>query len=184
MTRGVSALVPFAFDGLAAAPHRGRLHSDQPALDQAAGAHRLQARGLCARISLHQRIVAGPPALCAAAAAINHETAAGAGPCLIMPWGGHGWAAIKAGDFCVRPGRTPNSRARTGNASGNAQRSSLHLRIAPVAVLALLAAACSSSGTATTDGSSSFADRFRTAMASGSRRAAPAVRLPGGPRLA
>jgi hypothetical protein len=56
------------------------------------------------------------------------------------------------------------------------------IRIAPIAALALLAAGCSSSGPATTDGSSSFADRFRSAMASGSAPAPAPAAIPGGPK--
>ena len=54
-------------------------------------------------------------------------------------------------------------------------------RMAPAAALALLVGACSSAGTATTDGSSSFADRFRSAMASGSSTAPAPASEPGGP---
>lgn len=54
-------------------------------------------------------------------------------------------------------------------------------RIAPAAAVALLVAACSSAGTATTEGSSSFADRFRSAMASGTAQAPAPAGVPGGP---
>ena len=47
----------------AAASARGRLHPVQRGLDPAAGKRRLLARRLCAAISLHQRAVAGPPAV-------------------------------------------------------------------------------------------------------------------------
>ena len=66
MTGAVSALVPFAFGSL-------RLHRLEAACIPSNAASirflekaRLRARGLCARISLHQRVVAGPPAVRAA----------------------------------------------------------------------------------------------------------------------
>lgn len=55
------------------------------------------------------------------------------------------------------------------------------VQLTPIAALVLLNAACSSSGPATTDGSSSFADRFRSAMASGSAPAPAPAAIPGGP---
>ena len=66
MTAAVRAVIPFAFGTLAAASRRGRLHPDQCRLDAASGKHRIRTRGLCARISVHQRHLAGSPALCAA----------------------------------------------------------------------------------------------------------------------
>jgi hypothetical protein len=56
------------------------------------------------------------------------------------------------------------------------------IRVASIAAVALLASACSSSGPATTDGSSSFADRFRSAMASGTSPAPAPAAMPGGPK--
>ena len=65
MTAAVRAIIPFAFGTLAAASARSGVHPDQCRLDPAFGKHRLHARRLCAGISVHQRHLAGPPALCA-----------------------------------------------------------------------------------------------------------------------
>ena len=65
MTAAVRAVIPFAFATLAAASHRSGLHPDQCRLDPASGKHRLRARRLCPRISVHQRHLAGSSALCA-----------------------------------------------------------------------------------------------------------------------
>ena len=112
-----------------------------------------------------------------ACTAINHETAPEQGHAchaLGRPRLGcyKGWSFLRP----ARPDPTAGQEHRMRRGTHSGLR---YLRIAPVALLALLAAACSSAGTATTDGSSSFADRFRTAMASGSAPA-PASE-PGGP---
>ena len=65
MTAAVRAVIPFAFATLAAASAGSGLHSDQCRLDPAPGKHRLWARRLCPRISVHQRHLAGSSALCA-----------------------------------------------------------------------------------------------------------------------
>jgi hypothetical protein len=52
--------------GAAAAPVGSRLHPDQPRLDQAPRILRICPRRLCAPISMHQRDMAGPFALCSA----------------------------------------------------------------------------------------------------------------------
>ena len=67
MTAAVSAVISFAFGTLAAAPAGSGVHPDQQRLDPAPGKDRLRARRLCARLSLHQRHLAGPSALRAAA---------------------------------------------------------------------------------------------------------------------
>ena len=91
----------------AAAPARGGLHSLQRRLDPAVGKFRLRARGLCARISLHQRAVAGSPAVRAA----DRE--------LIHPWDSQGCAAITTREFGTT-GKCDASRfavARPGGAT-------------------------------------------------------------------
>jgi ribosomal-protein-alanine N-acetyltransferase len=76
MTGAVSALVPFAFSSLC-------LHPDECRLDPAAGALGLSARGLCARISLYQRDVAGPFAVCPTERRADGIAAPG---CMARPW--------------------------------------------------------------------------------------------------
>ncbi len=62
MTAAVAAADAVRLRHAAAAPAGGGLHPDQRGLDPAAGKERLRARGLCARISVHQRHLAGPSA--------------------------------------------------------------------------------------------------------------------------
>ena len=67
MTAAVRALVPAAFDMLRLHRRGGGLHPDQSRLGAAPGEDRLPARGLCPLLPVHQRDMAGPPALRAAA---------------------------------------------------------------------------------------------------------------------
>ena len=63
MTAAVRAVIPFAFSTLRLHRLEAACIPDQCRLDPPSGKHRLRARGLCARISVHQRHLAGPSAL-------------------------------------------------------------------------------------------------------------------------
>ncbi len=63
MTAALRVLLPTLFGETQFAPHRGRLHSLQFALDPGAGEMRLHPRGAGAALSLHQRRLAGPSAV-------------------------------------------------------------------------------------------------------------------------
>ncbi len=66
MTAAMRALDPVLFRHAAAASAGGGLHPHQCRVGAPAGKDRLPARGLCAQLSVHQRDLAGPSALCAA----------------------------------------------------------------------------------------------------------------------
>ena len=95
MTAAVTAIIPFAFGTLEAAPDRSRVHPGQRRVGPAAGENRFQTRGLCPAISLHRWGLAGPPAV---------RPDQGRPVTLIPdpPWGRHGLIGIRRGEgaFC------------------------------------------------------------------------------------
>ena len=64
MTAAMRALVPFCFGTLRLHRLEAACIPDQCRLDPPAGKDRIPARRLCPRLFLHQRPLAGPPALC------------------------------------------------------------------------------------------------------------------------
>ena len=107
MRAAVRAVIPFAFATLAAAPAGSGLHPDQCRLDQAVGKYRVHPRGLCPGISVHQRHLAGPSAVCPvegrgqslmfnpAGRDLNQNRRRRVG--CVLPWDGHGSFGIRQG---------------------------------------------------------------------------------------
>ena len=73
--RGVAGAAAVAVRRTQSAPHRGRLHSHQCAVDPGAGEMRLYPRGPGAALSLHQRRLAGPSAVRPAARGFSRLSA-------------------------------------------------------------------------------------------------------------
>jgi len=108
MTAAVNAIIPFAVRDAEAAPDRSRMYPGQCGVGPAFGKDRIQARGVCAAISVHRRDLAGPFALCApqgrSVALTQHRG---------WPWGRHGFAVIR-----LREAGSLSKKLSNFNASG------------------------------------------------------------------
>ena len=91
MTAAVRALIPFCFGTLRLHRLEAACIPGNAASVAAAGKDRLHARGLCPRLFVHQRHLAGPPALCPARRRSRINAA------FRVPWACHAWLAIRGG---------------------------------------------------------------------------------------
>ena len=150
MTAALRALDSVLFWDTSAAPAGSGLHSVQRRLGRAAGKDRLSARRLCARLSVHQRGLAGPSALRAAQGRLRRERA-----CLgRLPWACHAWLAINSA-------ATGFSDHRAGQVGGGNRMARIGAAVAAGLSLALALGGCGSTGSSSLFSSSPL-DLFKS----------------------